>query len=476
MRKLVLAVFLLITVSIVGATYINDESFGLGNGAYVTLNNTTLDNLTCCSSDTLFLNISEKAVSFTAGTNKTVTNPTYSGDNFTFDISGTSGYFNFTYTMSNSSIGWYNYTGTYPTTISVVWNVVEPNSPPNITSWYNNVNGWNQTALNLNAGNTVNFNVTVNQTIDTISWSVEGIEEQNTSSLSFSRTFNTVDTLNVTAQAFNANGSSNIVYTVVDVLSTGGEGTDWDYAYGWVKYPNGTGINSATIYTEAGNTNTNSNGYYSFGYIFEHGSDYNFNVTKSGLNWTNQTISFATGDYEIVNATLENIYPTQYNISGYVLDDSGLNVSGATITYTGGSNTTTSTGYYIIQNILNGTYLFTASKTGYTSSSSTITIGGTNLTYQNFTLIVETPDTAQSSIENAYDAVRESNSNTLPILMRVFSIALLIFAFGIVFIQLRMEQPNPTIIVFGIITAVVGFAMLIMGNYLLYAIMNWSGN
>lgn len=91
------------------------------------------------------------------------------------------------------------------------------------------------------------------------------------------------------------------------MVTGGGGGTDWDYAYGWVKYPNGTGVNSAAVTTSAGVQTTNSAGYYSYGYVFVHGSSYNFNITKSGFNWSNQTASFAVGDYQIVNATIDLI-------------------------------------------------------------------------------------------------------------------------------------------------------------------------
>ncbi len=96
--------------------------------------------------------------------------------------------------------------------------------------------------------------------------------------------------------------------------------------------------------------------------------------------------------------------------------------------------------------------------------------GGTST--QSFMVTVN--DVLSSTL--AYDAVNQSNSSLLPTMIKIFSVALLIFAFGIVFIQLRTEHPNPTIIFIGVMTAVIGFGMLLLGNYLLYAIMSWSGH
>ncbi len=229
----------------------------------------------------------------------------------------------------NLSIFSINLTG--DTIITVKEYVAPPIYPPNITVYWNSINGWNQTSASLNVNNNANFNVTVNQTAINVSWKIGGVEQQNTSSLSFSKLFDTVGSYNVTAQAFNENGSSREIYTVVDVVSGGGGGTDWDYAYGWVKYPNGTGVNSATITTSAGSQTTNSNGYYSYGYVFLHGSSYWFNVSKTGYNNSNQSVSFAVGDYQIVNATIDLIVS---NPAPNITSWSNSNTSNGTLTLT----------------------------------------------------------------------------------------------------------------------------------------------
>jgi len=213
--------------------------------------------------------------------------------------------FNWSTAYTDAGIYYWNfnisdgYGGIDDETIMVTIN--EMNFSSNITAWYNSINGWNQTAMSINVGNSATFNVTVNQTATNISWTVAGGEEQNTSSLEFTRYFGTLGEFNVTAQAFNENGSSNIIYTVVTVVSSGGGGIVHNYAYGWVKWDNGTPVNTATIFTSEGNAYTDSNGYYIFGYLFHNGDTYNFNITKSGI-WDNHSVTFTTN--EIVNGTL----------------------------------------------------------------------------------------------------------------------------------------------------------------------------
>jgi len=331
--KLLFAVVLIASIGLAQAAYVNDEAFGLGNGAYITVNQTTFDNLTCCDNNTLSMGINGSFLNLTAGTNKTITNPSYVSDIFTIPLSGTSGYFNFSVKMINASNSynlsdgsfveskntsasgyvWFNYSFTTTKTLVVSWNgssggdeVV--NSTPNIIAYYNSINGWNQTAMSINAGNSATFNITVNQTITNVSWKVAGGEEQNTSSLEFTRYFGTVGDFNVTTQAFNVNGSSNIIHTVVTVTTTGGGGTDWDWVYGYVKWDNGTAVNSATVATSAGNAYTDAYGYYLFDYLFEHGQTYNFNISKSGI-WDNKSVTFTSGDYEVVNGTLASPPP-----------------------------------------------------------------------------------------------------------------------------------------------------------------------
>jgi len=145
--KLLLAIILIISIGIAEAAYVNDEAFGLGNSAYITVNTTTFDNLTCCDSNTLSFGINGSTTNFTAGTNKTLTSITLNNatDNFTVQASGIAGYLNFSVIMKNASsiydftangafveskhttagkLVWFNYTGNYPTTLTVAWNTV----------------------------------------------------------------------------------------------------------------------------------------------------------------------------------------------------------------------------------------------------------------------------------------------------------------------------------------------------------------
>jgi len=121
--------------------WINDWAFSLENGAYITVMNTTFNNITCCDSNKLLMNVSHHALSFNASTNKTITYPTHSSDNFTMNISGTAGYLNFTARMDNIStsytlyddgafvesrssgtnkVVWFNFTGALPSFLSVI--------------------------------------------------------------------------------------------------------------------------------------------------------------------------------------------------------------------------------------------------------------------------------------------------------------------------------------------------------------------
>jgi len=153
--KLLFAVVLIASIGLAQAAYVNDEAFGLGNGAYITVNQTTFDNLTCCVDYKLLLNVSGSALTFTSGINKTITNPTWNNDNFTFNVSGTAGYINFSTTMLNASnsysltangvfvesrntttenVVWFNYTG--DAILSVTWD-----TPPTSITGLTNTTG-----------------------------------------------------------------------------------------------------------------------------------------------------------------------------------------------------------------------------------------------------------------------------------------------------------------------------------------------
>ena len=194
-----------------------------------------------------------------------------------------------------------------------------PFDAPNITGYWNSINGFNQTTMAINIANSASFNVTVDQIINNVSWKIEGIEQQNTSALTFNHLFSSLGIFNVTAQAFNANGSSNIIYTVVTVSEGGGGGTDYDWAQGYAKYPNGTGISGVAVTTSQGATSTNGAGYYSFGYVFIHGSNYTFNFTKVGFDYNLTYGNFSVGDYQWVNVTMDIVYVPPPNPAPIIL-------------------------------------------------------------------------------------------------------------------------------------------------------------
>ncbi len=151
MKLLWSVLMFLLLLNVAQAAYINNEAFNQGNEIYLTLNQTTVDNLTCCALNTIFMNVSGHALTFTGGSDKTITNPVWNSDNLTFLLSGSS-WLNFTSTMANGSnsynltsdgvfiesrnttsnnVVWFNYTGSG--TISITWNSsngTSSSSPP----------------------------------------------------------------------------------------------------------------------------------------------------------------------------------------------------------------------------------------------------------------------------------------------------------------------------------------------------------
>ncbi len=201
--KLLSAILLLLTMTgIANAAYVNDQSFNQGNGVYLTIMNTTVNNITCCISNTLFMNISENTVSWTAGANKIITYPRYTGDNFTFDISGNS-YINFSAVMVNASssynlsvngivlqtrnttVGkmvWFNYTGSG--VLSVTYSTISAPFPtPTITSW-------TPTSLaTIRTGLSQQFEITGSTGgIDTYHWKFDGVDVGDSSNI-YTKTF-----------------------------------------------------------------------------------------------------------------------------------------------------------------------------------------------------------------------------------------------------------------------------------------------
>ncbi len=366
--KLLWAFLVLIIASgIAQATYVNDQAFGLGNGAYITVNTTTIDDsnqLACCDNNQLMMRINGSMTNYTAGVNKTITSVTFNNvtDNFTIPVSGVAGYLNFSAIMANASNSynltangafvesrnttadgkvWFNYTG--DATLSVTWNSstggAEPpaaNGSPAITSNLNNHTNTAAISFTADINEVILFSVGANQSV---TWTWTGATEgagDGTANSTATKQFTTSGVQYVNVSGTNANGSTSLLsWTVTVSTEGGGGGTNWDYAYGWVNWTNGTMINGASISTSKGTVSTNAAGYYVFGYVFEHGLSYNFNISANGI-WDNKTVSFASGDYQIVNGTLQApITNGTPNITSWGND----NTSNATLTLTVPKNT-----------------------------------------------------------------------------------------------------------------------------------------
>lgn len=164
----------------------------------------------------------------------------------------------------------------------------------------------------VDVNNLYTFNAGSNQTVNwTWTEATEGAGDNTTNSTA-TKTWTTTGLKTVTVSCSNENGYCGSVQWDVTVVSDGsGGGTNYDWADGYVKYPNGTAISGVSIQvntTPAQSTTTNGAGYFSFGYDFVNGNDYWFNFSKASHNNSNQSISFLLGDSQTVNATLDALY------------------------------------------------------------------------------------------------------------------------------------------------------------------------
>ena len=139
---------LLLLINPASAIYIENLSVGLGNGAYLKINNTNVSEFILYNSTATFeyvLNGSQ--IKYTSLTNKTLDSPTFFNDNFTVYTSGDAGNLNISAIMNNatdnynltanslfieyknssdSALVWFNYTGSYPASLTIKWNYSYP--------------------------------------------------------------------------------------------------------------------------------------------------------------------------------------------------------------------------------------------------------------------------------------------------------------------------------------------------------------
>ncbi|MDF1557889.1 MAG: hypothetical protein P1P80_06910 [ANME-2 cluster archaeon] len=116
--------------------------------------------------------------------------------------------------IRNVSVNAINSNGTSST---VTWKITVKKpvtiTSPDITSWYNNKT--NNAALNIliKTNETIKFNLTANQGIDTWKWSIDNVDQHNNYD-NFSISWTTAGIRNVSVNATNSNGSDTITWKV----------------------------------------------------------------------------------------------------------------------------------------------------------------------------------------------------------------------------------------------------------------------
>jgi hypothetical protein len=100
-------------------------------------------------------------------------------------------------------------------------------------------------------------------------------------------------------------------------------------------------------------------------------------------NVTNDTLSVNSSIYDFTIAGI------QYNISGFILNATGIGLSGATVSGNNSLGATVSglDGNYSLGNATNGAYNISATLAGYTSNHTIVTIAGADETNKNITLV-----------------------------------------------------------------------------------------
>ncbi len=344
MKLLLVIILVLMSVGIADATYLNDQVFGLGNGAYITVNTTTINDvnqLACCDNNELMMRINGSMTNYTAGANKTITSVTFNNvtDNFTIPVTGVAGYLNFSTIMANASNSynltangvfvesrnttsdgkvWFNYTG--DATLSVTWNSstggAEPpvvNGSPAITSNLNNHTNNAATSFTADINEVILFSVGANQSV---TWTWTGATEgagDGTANSTATKQFTTSGVQYVNVSGTNANGSTSLLtWTVTVSTEGGGGGANLDYLTGTCS-PNG-----ATIATNPNvGSATCTAGTYTFGYVFDRAaSPYWINVSMAGYTSNNSQVVF-NEDHEIWNLILTETPTSNVVITGY---------------------------------------------------------------------------------------------------------------------------------------------------------------
>lgn len=147
MKTIILILVIILSTNLASAIYINNLNVGLGNGAYIMVDDTNITSLVLKSSiNTLEYVINGSTIDYTTLTNKTIASPSFNVtlDNFTAYVSGSAGDLNISAIMNNESeeynltandihieyknssnfaLVYFNYTGAYPASLTIKWNL-----------------------------------------------------------------------------------------------------------------------------------------------------------------------------------------------------------------------------------------------------------------------------------------------------------------------------------------------------------------
>ncbi len=507
MKLLLVIILVLMSAGIAEATYINDQAFGLGNGAYITVNTTTIDDvnqLACCDNNELMMRINGSMTNYTAGVNKTLTSVTFNNvtDNFTIPVSGAAGYLNFSAIMANASNSynltangafvesrnttadgkvWFNYTG--DATLSVTWNSstsgAEPpvvNGSPTITSNLNNHTNNADTSFTADINEVILFSAGANQSL---TWTWTGATEgagDGTANSTATKQFTSAGVQYVNVSGTNANGSTSLLsWTVTVSTEGGGGGTNWDYLTGTCS-PNGATISTSPNVGSA----TCTAGAYSFGYVFNRAaSPYWINVSYAGYTSNNSQVVF-NEDHEIWNVVLTAIAaPTITSLNNSNTNTSATTISvalGESVVFSAGANQNITTwtwggAAYISGNGLTNS---TASHTFSNAGSTSVTVYGTN-TNGTSTTSTWTVNVAAApinpynyTVEYQYNCDQARGGGVSFEFMKLFNaITLFIIVILLIFI-IKMVQEN---LIVGILSTVI---IIIFVGTLLPGIAGWS--
>jgi len=201
-------------------------------------------------------------VSVVNGTNSTNTNATGY-----YVILMSNGTYNFSYSKTGYVTGYKEITIAGADVVNQ--NVTLTANVPNITSWGNNITNNANLTLTINTSESINFNATVNQTITTWLWAINGTD-QSVNYDNFIISWATVGSRNVSVNATNVNGTSNTVYwnvTVQDITPpssiTGLTNVTGNFWHNWTwTNPTDSDFSHTMIYINGSFVTNTSNKYY----------------------------------------------------------------------------------------------------------------------------------------------------------------------------------------------------------------------